>query len=87
LYARPVRPVAIIGAGITGLTAAFSLARRGVPVSVYEASGRVGGVIRSSRERGYLVEWGPNTLLPTPLVATSSGTGVRWLCPRDPSAS
>jgi oxygen-dependent protoporphyrinogen oxidase len=69
LYARPVRPVAIIGAGITGLTAAFSLARRGVPVSVYEASGRVGGVIRSSRERGYLVEWGPNTLLPTPLVA------------------
>src|SRR5439155_16247230 len=60
-----MQPVAIIGAGITGLTAAFYLKRNGVPVTVYEASGRVGGVIQSLRKDGYLAEFGPNTLLET----------------------
>ena len=57
--------VAIIGAGITGLTAAFRLKDRGIPVTVYEAGDRVGGVIRSIREKGYLAEFGPNSLLET----------------------
>jgi oxygen-dependent protoporphyrinogen oxidase len=60
-----MKPVAIIGAGITGLTAAFYLKRKGIPVTVYEASGRVGGVIQSLRQDGYLAEFGPNTLLET----------------------
>jgi len=60
-----MKSVAIIGAGITGLTAAFGLKRRGVPVTVYEASGRVGGVIQSLRKDGYLAEFGPNTILET----------------------
>jgi len=55
--------VAIIGAGITGLTAAFYLRRKGVPVVIYESSGRVGGVIQSMREDGYLAEFGPNTIV------------------------
>lgn len=57
--------VAIIGAGITGLTAAYRLKERGIPVTVYEASDRVGGVIRSVRENGYLAEFGPNSILET----------------------
>ena len=57
--------VAIIGAGITGLTAGFYLQRRGIPVTVYESSGRVGGVIQSLRRDGYLAEFGPNTILET----------------------
>src|SRR5437899_2711492 len=60
-----MNPVAIIGAGVTGLTAAFYLKRKGIPVTVYESSGRVGGVIRSLRQDGYLAEFGPNTLLET----------------------
>jgi protoporphyrinogen/coproporphyrinogen III oxidase len=60
-----MKSVAIIGAGITGLTAAFSLKRRGIPVTVYEASGRVGGVIQSLQQDGYLAEFGPNTILET----------------------
>src|SRR5437867_3323967 len=57
--------IAIIGAGITGLTAGFYLKRKGIPVTVYEASGRVGGVIQSLRQEGYLAEFGPNTILET----------------------
>ena len=58
-------PVAVIGGGITGLTAAFYLKRQGVPVVVYEASNRVGGAIQTAREGGYLSEFGPNTILET----------------------
>lgn len=60
-----MRSVAIIGAGITGLTAGFYLQRKGIPVTLYEASARVGGVIRSLRQDGYLAEFGPNTILET----------------------
>ena len=59
------KSVAIIGSGITGLTAAFNLKRKGVPVTVYEAGGRVGGVIQSIRKDGFLAEFGPNTILET----------------------
>ncbi len=57
--------IAVIGAGITGLAAAFRLQRQGLPVTVYESSERAGGVIRSIRENGYLAEFGPNTILET----------------------
>ena len=60
-----MRSVAIIGAGITGLTAAFYLKRRGVRVTVYEAGPRAGGVIQSRRDGGWLAECGPNTILET----------------------
>lgn len=60
-----MKSVAIIGGGITGLTAGFYLQRKGVPVTVYEASERVGGAVRTVRDGGYLAEFGPNTILET----------------------
>lgn len=81
--------VAIIGAGVTGLTAAFYLQLRGLPVTVYEATDRVGGVIQSIREEGYLAEFGPNTILETSPRITQlvqdAGLGGRRLDP-DPKA-
>lgn len=56
---------AIIGAGITGLTAAFELRRRGSACRVFEASDRPGGAIRTVHEEGFLVECGPNSILDT----------------------
>ena len=64
-----MKSVAIIGAGITGLTAAFRLQRENIPVTVYEASPRVGGPMQSIRRDGYLAECGPNSILETsPLI-------------------
>jgi oxygen-dependent protoporphyrinogen oxidase len=60
-----MKSVAVIGAGITGLTAAFYLRRAGVPVTVFEAGARPGGVIQSLRRDGFLAEFGPNTILET----------------------
>jgi len=60
-----MKSVAIIGGGITGLTAGFYLQRAGIPVTVYEASSRVGGAIQTLRRDGYLAEFGPNTILET----------------------
>ena len=60
-----MNPVAIIGGGITGLTAAFRLREKNVPVVLYEAGSRVGGVIQSVRQDGYLAECGPNSILET----------------------
>jgi oxygen-dependent protoporphyrinogen oxidase len=60
-----MKPVAIIGAGITGLTAAFYLRRQGLAATVYEAGERAGGVIQSVRRDGFLAESGPNTILET----------------------
>jgi oxygen-dependent protoporphyrinogen oxidase len=65
-----MKSVAIIGAGITGLTAAYRLQRAGVPVTVYEAAERVGGPMQTVRRDGYLAECGPNSILETsPLIA------------------
>ena len=55
--------VAVVGGGIAGLTAAYRLKRRGVRVVVYEASGRVGGVILTERSDGYLADLGPNSIM------------------------
>ena len=51
--------IVIIGAGISGLALAHYLAERRQPFLVLEATDRVGGVIRSGRVEGRVLEWGP----------------------------
>lgn len=53
----------VVGAGISGLSAAFFLRQQGRDVAVIEASGRAGGNIGTFGHEGYLLEAGPNTLL------------------------
>lgn len=55
-------PVAVIGGGITGLTAAWHLQRAGISTVVFEAGGTAGGVMGSVRDGAWLSETGPNTL-------------------------
>jgi oxygen-dependent protoporphyrinogen oxidase len=56
-----MKRVAIIGAGITGLTAAFYLKKAGVDFTVFEKSDHTGGVISTKTKNGFIYETGPNT--------------------------
>jgi oxygen-dependent protoporphyrinogen oxidase len=67
--ARLDADVVVVGAGLSGLTAAFRLARQGVRLRVVESATRPGGVIGSVRREGALYERGPNSGLDTtPLI-------------------
>ena len=82
-----MKPVAIIGGGITGLTAAFKLTQVGIPVTLFESTDRVGGVIQTIRDGDYLAECGPNTILETsPLIGeliSDLGLGERRIYSSD----
>jgi protoporphyrinogen/coproporphyrinogen III oxidase len=58
--------VAVIGGGISGLTTAFLLKRKGVDVTVFEACEDVGGNVQTIQKGGYTIEQGPNSLLRSP---------------------
>lgn len=64
--ADPARPakrpsIAIVGAGISGLTVAFELAKRDLPFTLLEKSSRLGGIIETVREAGFVIECGPDS--------------------------
>src|SRR6202451_1768725 len=63
-----MKRIAIIGGGISGLSAAFTLEkhrRAGAPLEyvVYESTSRLGGVLVTERVDGCLVEAGPDSFL------------------------
>jgi oxygen-dependent protoporphyrinogen oxidase len=57
---------AVLGAGLSGLSAARALAKSGQDVVLLEASSRPGGVVRTVEREGFLCETGPNTVRPAP---------------------
>src|SRR5256885_5314109 len=58
-----VTTVAIVGAGIAGLAAAWELKRAGVAVTLLESERRAGGMKVAERRDGFLVEGGPDGFL------------------------
>lgn len=74
----------VVGAGISGLVAAYRLKRAGLSVALLEAGSRPGGVIASVSRHGFLYETGPNSALDTtPLIGAlvqdlGLGKALRW---------
>ncbi|MEA2453124.1 MAG: protoporphyrinogen/coproporphyrinogen oxidase [Actinomycetota bacterium] len=56
--------IAVVGGGITGLLAAYRSQQNGYAVTVFEASDRPGGKLRSSEVGGIRVEEGADAFLP-----------------------
>ena len=54
----PNKNVAVIGAGIAGLSAAFRLRQAGANVTLFESSDRVGGRLSSESRDGFVYERG-----------------------------
>jgi len=53
--------VAIVGAGLTGLTAAYYLKKAGIDFQIFEKSDKAGGVINTISTNEFTYETGPNT--------------------------
>src|ERR1039458_1960206 len=58
----PDNPI-VIGGGISGLSTAFYLAKGGAKCKILESRPRLGGVIRTERIEGCILEAGPDSFL------------------------
>lgn len=64
-----MKRIVVVGGGIAGLATAYELRQRaaripgGLDVRLVEAAPRLGGNLRTERDAGYRVEWGPNGFL------------------------
>jgi protoporphyrinogen/coproporphyrinogen III oxidase len=80
--------VAVIGGGVSGLACAYRLKKLGVPVTLLEASPRLGGLIETVEKDGFLFERGPQSFQGTEtLLGLIHDLGIEdELCKADPSA-
>lgn len=59
------KKIIVIGAGISGLTTAYLLSKKGFDIKILEKNPSVGGSIESTIEKGFLFDRGPNSALET----------------------
>ena len=72
--------VAVIGGGISGLTAGYVLSKKGYDVTVIEKTGSVGGLSKTFPYKEYLLDYGPHnfhTHLPHVLNFVKDELGVK----------
>lgn len=55
--------VVIVGGGISGLSTAYYLSKRGIPSTLIEKQSRLGGLIQTEEVNGCLIEGGPDSFL------------------------
>jgi len=66
---QTLKPVVVIGAGISGLCVAHWLKQKDISVTLLEKESQPGGTMKTLKENGWLVEMGPNSALETtPLI-------------------
>lgn len=63
-----INDVVVLGAGISGLSAAWALHQKGKSFVVLERNHQVGGVLQTSRADGYQFERGANSMVMTPFI-------------------
>ena len=84
-----MKRIAIVGGGVAGVAAAYFLAKSEAEIEVvlFEASGRLGGIVETVREGGFVVECGPDSWVtekPWALeVATELGLGAEVIWSKD----
>ena len=67
----------VIGGGIAGLACTYRLREMSIPALLLEQADRVGGVIESAQQDGFLFELGPQSFLSTePLLEMIAGLGL-----------
>ena len=91
-----MKRIVVVGGGIAGLATAYELRERatrvpgGLEVRLVEAAPRLGGNLRTERDGGYRVEWGPNGFLdnvPETLDLVRRLGLAEELCPSDAAAA
>jgi oxygen-dependent protoporphyrinogen oxidase len=58
-----MKPVVIVGGGISGLSTAYYLSKAGIPVTLIEREPKLGGFLQTETVDGCLVELGPDSFI------------------------
>ncbi|XP_047321658.1 protoporphyrinogen oxidase, mitochondrial [Impatiens glandulifera] len=58
----PAKRVAVVGAGVSGLAAAYKLKAHGLDVTIFESEGQAGGKLKSVSKDGLIWDEGANTM-------------------------
>lgn len=72
------KKIAIIGAGITGLSSAYFIKKQDptIEITIFEASNRPGGKIQTYRHEGYTIELGPESYLGRKTIMTDMAKDI-----------